>query len=162
LQDNINIYIWCNKEQIPKYLEYYVSKLGCSFDIIKWVKTNPVPTYNNKYMSDTEYCLYFRKAGFCKPQNYKDGSTLFTHPINKKDKNLYNHPTIKPIEIIDRLIRNSSKEGDLIFDPFMGSGTTGVSALKHNRRFIGCEIDKDYFNGSLQRIRNTLDHSLAA
>ena len=80
----------------------------------------------------------------------------------EKDKNLYNHPTIKPIEIIDRLIRNSSKEGDLIFDPFMGSGTTGVSALKHNRRFIGCEIDKDYFNGSLQRIRNTLDHSLAA
>jgi len=162
LQDNINIYIWCNKEQIPKYLEYYVSKLGCSFDIIKWVKTNPIPTYNNKYMSDTEYCLYFRKAGFCNPQSYKDGSTLFTHPINRKDKNLYNHPTIKPIEIIDRLIRNSSKEGDLIFDPFMGSGTTGVSALKHNRRFIGCEIDKDYFNGSLQRIRNTLDHSLAA
>ncbi len=162
LQDNVNIYIWCNKEQIPKYLEYYVSKLGCSFDIIKWVKTNPVPTFNNKYMSDTEYCLYFRKGGYCNPQNYEDGSTLFTHPINRKDKNLYHHPTIKPIEIIDRLIRNSSKEGDLVFDPFMGSGTTGVSALKHNRRFIGCEIDKEYFNGSLQRIRNSLGHSLAA
>lgn len=162
LQDKTNIYIWCNKEQIPKYIEYYVSKQGCSFDIIKWVKTNPIPTYNNKYMSDTEYCLYFRKGGFCNPQSYKDGSTLFTHPINKKDKNLYSHPTIKPIEIIDRLVRNSSKEGDLIFDPFMGSGTTGVSTIKHNRKFIGCEIDKEYFNTSLQRIQNTLDPLLAA
>lgn len=162
LQDNINIYIWCNKEQIPKYLKYYVSELECSFDLIKWVKTNPVPTYNNKYMSDTEYCLYFRKGGFCNPQSYEDGSTLFTHPINKKDKNLYSHPTIKPIKIIDRLIRNSSKEGDLIFDPFMGSGTTGVSALKHNRKFIGSEIDKEYFNTSLQRIQNILDPLLAA
>ncbi len=162
LQDNTNIYIWCNKEQIPKYLEYYVSKLGCSFDLIKWVKTNPVPTFNNKYMSDTEYCLYFRKGGFCNPQSYEDGSTLFTHPINRKDKNLYNHPTIKPIEIIDRLVRNSSKEGDLVFDPFMGSGTTGVSALTHDRRFIGCEIDKEYFHNASLRIKNTLDQPLAA
>jgi len=66
------------------------------------------------------------------------------------------------VEIMDRLVRNSSKEGDLVFDPFMGSGTTGVSSLKHNRRFIGCEIDKEYFTGSLKRIEENLEHPLAA
>lgn len=152
LQDKINIYIWCNKEQIPMYIDYFVTQKNCKFDIIKWVKTNPVPTFYNKYISDTEYCLYFKKGGFCNPSNYEDGSTLFQAPINTKDKKLYKHPTIKPIEIIDRLVRNSSKKGEIVFDPFMGSGTTGVSALKHNRDFIGVELDKEYFEISKSRI----------
>ena len=152
LQDNINIYFFCNKAQIPMYLEFFVNELNCSFDIIKWVKTNPVPTFSNKYMSDTEYCMYFRKKAYCKPQSYKDASTLFHSPINTKDKKKYKHPTIKPLELIDRLVRNSSKENDLIFDPFMGSGTTGMSALKHNRKFIGVELDKEYFEISKNRL----------
>lgn len=63
----INIYIWCNKTQIPSYFNFYVNKLGCKFDILCWHKTNPLPTYHNKYLSDTEYCLYFRKGGYCNP-----------------------------------------------------------------------------------------------
>jgi site-specific DNA-methyltransferase (adenine-specific) len=128
LQDKINMYFWCNKKQIPMYLDFFVNKLGCSFEIIKWVKTNPVPTFYNKYMSDTEYCLYFRKRGYCNPQSFEDGGTLFQHPINIKDKKLYDHPTIKPLSITEKLIRNSSREGETIFDPFMGSGTTGVAS----------------------------------
>jgi len=155
LQDKINMYIWCNKSQIPFYLDYFVIKMGCNFDIIKWVKTNPMPTYHNKYMTDTEYCIYVRKGGYCNPENYQDGSTLFQAPINTKDKKLYKHPTIKPENIIDRLVRNSSKENETIFDPFMGSGTTGVSALKHNRKFIGVELLKEFYNISKNRIVNS-------
>lgn len=59
LQDKTNIYIWCNKKQIPFYLNYYVTERGCSFEILKWVKTNGIPNFNNKYITDTEYCLYF-------------------------------------------------------------------------------------------------------
>lgn len=58
----INCYVWCNKAQIPDYLDFFVGGLGCSFDILIWWKTNPPPTCNNKYLSDKEYCLYFRKG----------------------------------------------------------------------------------------------------
>ena len=52
----VNIYIWCNKEQIKDYLDYFSD---CAMDLITWHKTNPVPTCNNKYLSDTEYFLFF-------------------------------------------------------------------------------------------------------
>lgn len=60
---NINLYIWCNHKQIPMYLDYFVNKLGCKFDILIWNKTNAVPTFNNKYLTDKEYCLYIRRGG---------------------------------------------------------------------------------------------------
>jgi len=64
------------------------------------------------------------------------------------------HPTVKPIPLMDYLIQLCSNEGDLIIDPFMGSGTTGKSALKLNRNFIGVELDSDYFEIAKQRIFN--------
>lgn len=90
----INCYIWCNKAQIPQYFDFFVDKLKCSFDIIIWHKPNTPPTFYNKWMSDKEYCLYFRKGAWCMPENYKDASTVFTHPTNAKDKKLYGHPTV--------------------------------------------------------------------
>lgn len=152
---NINAYFWCNKIQIPKYFDFYVNKLGCKFDILRWEKTNPLPTYSNKYLTDTEFCLYFRKGGYCQPQSYEDAKTYFVAPINAKDKKLWKHPTIKPIEIIERLVKNSSKENDTILDCFMGSGTTGVACKELNRNFIGIEINKEYFDIAKERIDNT-------
>ena len=58
-----NIYIWCNKKQIPMYLDYFVTQKGCSFEIIVWKKTNAMPLFSNKYLSDKEFCLYFRRGG---------------------------------------------------------------------------------------------------
>jgi len=152
LQDKINMYIWCNKAQLPIYLNFFVTQRGCSFDLIKWVKTNPIPAFYNKYISDTEYCIYVRKGGMCMPNNFEDGSTLFLEPINVRDKKEYGHPTIKPINMIKRLIRNSSKKGDIVFDPFMGSGTTGDASLELDRKFIGIEINKKYFITAKDRI----------
>ena len=156
LQNNINMYFWCNKIQIPRYLDFYVNKHKCKFDILFWTKTNPLPTYSNKYLSDTEYCLYFRKGGYCMPQSYDDARTFYQAPINAKDKKLYNHPTIKPVEVVTRHIRNSTKEGALALDPFMGSGTTGVACRDLGRNFVGIEIDETYFNIAKGRIENEL------
>ncbi|QOY53398.1 site-specific DNA-methyltransferase [Candidatus Sulfurimonas baltica] len=150
----INMYIWCNKAQIPTYFNYFIDGLGCSFDILKWVKTNPIPTFYNKYTTDTEYCLYFRKGGLCMPKNMEDASTLFLDATNAKDNKKYAHPTVKHLEHIERLIRNSSRENDLILDPFSGSGTTAVAALNLGRNFIGAELDKTFFDTSVSRIKN--------
>lgn len=148
-----NIYLWCNKMQIPDYFNFYVNKHKCKFDIICWHKTNALPTYSNKYLSDTEYLLYFRKGkGKCFPQSYEDAKTFYIAPINHKDKKEFGHPTIKPLDITEKLIRNSSKENQIILDCFMGSGTTGVACKNLNRKFIGVELDENYFNIAKQRI----------
>lgn len=154
IMKNINIYIWCNKKQIPKYFDFYVNRHKCKFDIICWHKTNALPTYSNKYLSDTEYCLYFRKGGNkCKPQSYEDAKTFYLSPLNQKDKKLYNHPTIKPLELTKKFIRNSTERGDLVFDPFMGSGTTGVACKKLCRDFIGVELVSEYYTIAEDRIK---------
>ena len=150
-----NIYIWCNKKQIPDYFNFYVNKYKCTFDILVWNKSNALPTYSNKYLSDCEYLLYFRKGkGKCFPQSYEDAKTVYQAPINIKDKKLYGHPTIKPLDFTEKIIRNSSKEEQTILDPFMGSGTTGVACKKLNRNFIGIEINEKYYEIAKRRIEN--------
>lgn len=153
LMSNINIYFWCNKTQIPRYFDFWVNKLGCKFDILVWNKTNALPTYSNKYLTDCEYCLYFRKGGSnCKPLSYEDAKTVYIAPLNHKDKKEWGHPTIKPLDFTEKMIRNSCPEGGLVLDPFMGSGTTGVACKRNNRNFIGCEIDPNYFEIAQKRI----------
>ena len=63
---------------------------------------------------------------------------------NSADKKAYGHPTIKPLGIIKNLIENSSNEGNIVFDPFMGSGTTAVASIALKRHYIGCEINEEY------------------
>jgi site-specific DNA-methyltransferase (adenine-specific) len=99
--------------------------------------------------------LYFRKgSGKCFPESYEDAKTFYIAPINHKDKKEFGHPTIKPLDITEKIIRNSTREGQLVLDPFMGSGTTGVAALNNNRNFIGIELDEGYFNIAKNRIEN--------
>lgn len=150
---NINVYFFCNKAQIPQYFKVYVDKLKCKFEILTWHKLNALPTYYNKYLSDTEFCLYFHKGkGKTKPMSYEDAKTFYLGHINHKDKKRYGHPTIKPLELIEKLIKNSSNEGDLVLDPFMGSGTTAIGCINLKRNYIGFEINEDYYKTSIQRI----------
>lgn len=154
-----NIYIWCNHKQIPMYLDFFVKKNDCSFDIIIWNKTNPTPLFNNKYMTDKEYCLYFRKNGYCNPIDYEHAKTVYYQPLNVKDKKVFNHPTIKPSNIIRNLIENSSLQGDVVFDPFSGSGTTCVVSKELNRNFLGIEIDEYYHRISIDRLNGISGNS---
>lgn len=159
---NINIYIWCNHKQIPEYLDFFVNQQKCKFDVLIWNKTNAVPLYNNKYLTDKEYCLYFRKNGYCNPQSYEEAKTVYYMPINIKDKEKYKHPTIKPLSIIKNLVKNSSNEGDIILDCFSGSGTTCVACKELNRQFLGIEIDPEYYRISLDRLEGiTADGQLS-
>ena len=151
----INIYIWCNARQIPMYIKYFNLQLQCKLEVVIWGKTNPIPLFSNKYMNDKEYCLYFRKDGYCKPKSYEDAKSIYISKANVEDKKKYQHPTIKPLELIRRLIRNSSKENDLVLDCFLGSGTTAVACVLENRKYIGFEINKKYFDIANKRILET-------
>lgn len=153
---DINVYFFCNKKQLPQYFDFYVSKMKCKFNILFWYKPNAMPTYFNKYLNDCEYLLHFYKGNsHVKPECYEDAKTCFISPINIIDKNKWGHPTIKPVELVEKIIKNSTSEGDLVFDPFMGSGTTGVACKNTKRKFIGSEILEKYYNVAKERINDT-------
>ncbi len=113
----INIYIWCNKEQLHQYFDYFENK-NCLFEVLIWNKTNPIPLVNNQYITDKEYCMYFRERGCRIEGTYETKKTVYTSQTNVEDKKKYKHPTIKPLKIIKNLIINSSKEGDIVLDCF--------------------------------------------
>lgn len=153
----INIYIWCSQKQLPIFYKYFVEKKKCNWNLLCWHKTNPTPTCGNKYLTDTEFCLFFREKGVKVYGEYATKKTFYVSTKNLEDKKLYNHPTIKPLEVIQNIIINSSNEGDIVLDPFLGSGTTAVASKMLNRKYIGFEINKDYFEIAQKRIDDTLN-----
>ena len=139
IMSRIYIYIWCSKWQVEPILKHYIDK-GCNFDILTWHKTNPLPTMNNTYANDTEYCILAREKGTELYGTYDTKKKYYVTGLNQADKELYKHPTIKPLQIIKNLIINSTKENDIVLDCFCGSGTTCV------------EIDKEYWKIANDRL----------
>ena len=149
---NINIFIWCNKEQIRDYLNFFM-EYDVSFEILTWHKTNPTPLTKNTFLPDTEYCLYFREKGkVLLNDGYELKSKYYITSTNKDDKESFKHPTIKPLEIIKKQILHTTQENDIVLDCFCGSGTTCVAAKELNRRFIGMEINLEYYKIACNRL----------
>ena len=152
----INIYIFCSQKQIPQYIDYFVNKRQCNWNLLSWHKTNPIPACGNKYLNDTEYILFFREKGVRLFGSYQTKRTFYTTLRNQQDNIRYGHPTVKPCQIIQNFIVNSSNIGEIILDPFIGSGTTAVACIKENRKYIGFEINKEYFTNAQKRIEEEI------
>ena len=157
IMKKINIYIWMSKFQIPEYLNYFVNKKA-SYEFILWIKPDAMPLHNCKYNSDKEYCLYFRKEAYCQPKDNYSAKTYFLRNKNIQDKQLYGHPTCKPVDMIKILIENSTHEGDLVFDPFLGSGTTCVAAWQLKRKYLGIEKNEGFYKTAVKRIEEEKKH----
>lgn len=118
---------------------------------IEWIKTNPVPLNSkvNYLTNSREIAISATKGG--KPKFYSEyDNGIYRFPIYQgKDRC---HPTQKPVKLFEALIRKHSDEGDIVLDCFLGSGTTAVACQNTNRRFVGCEIDRDYYQKALERI----------
>ena len=151
----INLYVWCNKRQLRQYIDYFEDR-GCTTECLTWHKTNPIPTCNNKYLSDTEYLLFFREPGVRLYGTYETKRKWYVSAYNKTDKERYGHPTVKPLEIVRNIIGNSAPRGGdpVILDPFMGSGTTAVAAVELGLHYVGFEIEPNYVAVAEQRIRS--------
>lgn len=131
---------------------------------ITWQKTNPPPNIACKAFTHSTETILWAKKDLKKSKytfNYnlmkelndnkqmKDvWTTSLTKPSEKKQGK---HPTQKPLEILNRIILASTKENDLILDPFCGSSTTGIAAVKLNRRYIGIDNEKEYLDLSIRK-----------
>ncbi|MFX1311730.1 MAG: DNA-methyltransferase [Promethearchaeota archaeon] len=147
------------------------------FDIINdivWFKPNAPPNLSCKYFTHShEIVLWARKSEKSKHtfnyenmkfwNNQKDKlknkdkqmRSVWSIPLIPKDeKEFGKHPTQKPLELLNRIIIASSKEGDWILDPFMGSGTTGIVCSILNRKFIGIDINKEYLDLAIKRYKD--------
>lgn len=144
-----NIYLFCNKNQLRQYFEFF-KDFNC--DLLVWHKVNPIPTVNNRYLSDLEYIFFAREKGVKIYGNYETLSKVYTSQINKKDKQLFEHLTPKPLPLIKKLVENSSKENDIVLDCFMGSGTTAVACKETRRHFVGFEIEPKWHKVANDRI----------
>lgn len=107
---------------------------------VVWDKLNTMPTFGDCELVWTNV----------KRNSVKKVTREYNGLIGKEEKR--EHATQKPIKIVTYLLENYTKVGDTIFDPFMGSGTTGVACMQMGRNFIGCEIDENYFKIAERRI----------
>nr|DAV13088.1 MAG TPA: adenine-specific methyltransferase [Bacteriophage sp.] len=145
-----SIYIFCGIGQVSTIRAKLV-QLKLSTRLCIWEKTNPSPMNGDKlWLSGIECCVYgkFPKATF----NQYCKNSVFRFPCGRNKI----HPTQKPLPLISYLIESSSNEGDTVFDPCMGSGTTGEACLKLNRKFIGCELNTTYYLAAKEWIENAL------
>ena len=116
-----------------------------------WDKGNKI--MGQCYMSQFEYILFFRKGKHKKINNCGTSDILSIPNKKMKDNDGKNyHDTEKPVELMKILIENSSNEGDLVVDPFVGIGAVPIACKELNRRFGGCEIDKKYFDITEKRL----------
>jgi DNA modification methylase len=116
-----------------------------------WVKTNPKPNMSGRGPGvGYEFVSSFWCGGGHTSWNGGGKAGVFTH----NGKTMKAHPTEKPLSLMRELIQLFTNPGDVIFDPFMGSGTTGVAALECGRRFIGAELDAGYFDKAVKRMED--------
>lgn len=135
---------------------------------IAWFKVNPPPNLSCRYFThSTETIIWAAKN--------KNSRHFFNYPLMKKMNNnkqmlsfwsikapcsaekIYGkHPTQKPIELLDRIVLASTRTGDIVLDPFSGSGTTGIAAIREGRQYIGIELEEEYLKVSIKRIKDAL------
>lgn len=149
-----NMIIFCSNLQIAKIITFFNSH-GLKTDVLVWKKSNPAPMCNGKYMSDLEYIIrvYDKGSPFNNDVSIKWKRKCKVYPIMTSKNKL--HPTQKPLELMEELIVTHSFKNQVVIDPFMGSGTTGVACRMHKRDFIGIELDKHFFEIAESRINGT-------
>lgn len=150
-----NMLIFCSNRQISKIMGWFENyDKNLSVTLLTWVKTNPIPTANNCYLSDLEFCIHVKGSGATinndVPFDYK--RKAYISKLVTIDRF---HPAQKPDELLKRYLMVHSNENDVVLDCFMGSGSTGVMCKKLNRNFIGIEITDKYFDIAQKRINGT-------
>jgi site-specific DNA-methyltransferase (adenine-specific) len=123
--------------------------------LIEWLKTNPVPLNSKRnYLTNSREIAISAVKGSNPTFNSSYDNGVYNAPICHEKGRF--HPTQKPLGLISDLVKKHSNPGDSVLDCFSGSGTTAVAAGLLGRSFTGCELDKEYFKKSSERIRRTL------
>ena len=150
LKQGCHAYIFTNVLNLTEMLNVSQQVGFQLHNLLCWEKNNCTPS--QYYMKNCEYVLFLRKGKAKWINNIGDSKTVhqFKNIIGNKT-----HPCEKPVDLMKYYIANSSQCGDIVFDPFCGTGSSMVAAKELNRNYIGFEIDKQYFDITKERLKNT-------
>lgn len=155
LKPDSHAYVFTNSMNMEQMLTASRNAGFKLHNILVWEKNNCTPS--QYYMKNCEYVLFLRK-GNAKWINHIGGSKT----VHKFDNIIGNkkHPTEKPVELMKFYIENSTNPGDIVLDPFMGGGSTGIACLETGRHFVGFEINEEYFKIADDRISEAKNSGL--
>lgn len=158
-----NIFAFTSYNLLGKWHEAF-DKEFYTFQFMVWHKTNPAPKiFKAGFLNSCELiiCCWNKKHtwNFTKQNEMHN---FIESPICMGKERWQNpkHPTQKPLKLLRHIIKLSTNPGDVVFDPFMGVGSTGVAALELKRKFIGFELEQEYFNASKKRLNNNVQQNL--
>ncbi len=161
LDKNGSLVIFCSYRFISHICDKIQGLGGVVKDVLVWQKTNPMPrNIGRRYVQDMEFAVWAVKRKqskwvFNKPDNQPYRRAFFQTPtLLGRERTA--HPTQKPLALMKEIIAIHTNRGDLILDPFMGTGSTGLAALTEGRSFIGCEREKQWFDIAAERLKDYL------
>lgn len=150
-----NLFIFTSYNQLGRWYNCLDHRFDTS-NFMVWHKTNPAPKiFKAGFLNSCEMIFTcWNKKHTWNFISQAEMHNFVESPICMRPERLGNpkHPAQKPVSILMKMIEIASNENDIVFDPFMGVGSTGVAALRLNRKFIGIEIDSTYFNAAKERI----------
>lgn len=156
LKPNGSIIIFCSY----LFMSFLIKELEINDidvkDVLIWRKTNPMPrNVNRRYVQDMEFAIWGVKRGGKWTFNKKDDkpylrSMFETSVVSGSERTI--HPTQKSLKLMEEIIEIHTNKDDVVLDPFMGSGTTGVACLKHGRKFIGVEVSDKFYDLAINRL----------
>lgn len=155
-----NIIIFTGYNQIGAWHEAFDKEFS-TFQMFVWHKTNPAPkVYENGFSNSCEFIIFLWNKGHTWNFSTQESMHNFYEcPICSYPERIREpfHPTQKPIQLINHFIEIASNENQIVFDPFMGLGTTGVSAIRKKRKFVGSDIDAQYVDAANKRIQKIIN-----
>jgi len=152
------------KNKFSDFLNAKRKPMKTNEDICIFYKRQPI--YNPQYWESTPYTRWNSQEAVDRQTNYgshkrnvvkSDGKRLPTTVLKFNRVERPTHPTQKPVDLLEWLIRTYTNEGDLVLDNCMGVGSTGIAAVQQKRRFIGIELDETYYNAAVEKITAVFD-----
>lgn len=159
LSPNGNIFIFCSYNILGEYHKVFNPAFD-TFQFMVWHKTNPVPNFRkSSFLNSCELIVSCWNKGHTwnfttqkEMHNFIECGICMGSERIKDENGKSLHPTQKPVKILEKIIKIASNENDVVLDCFNGVGSTGEAALKLNRKYIGIELDKKYFDATKKRL----------
>ena len=138
---------------------------------IAWEKPNPPPNLSCRYFTHSTETILWAGKSECSRHTFHYAAMREANAGRQMksvwrmkapagaEKRHGRHPTQKPLELVERCLLASTNPGDLVLDPFLGSGTTGVAAARHGRRFVGMEMDPSYLETARKRVVDEINET---
>lgn len=155
LVDGGPVLSFAGDQTLCDFMTRYVNEKFQVKQILIWDKINSGPPFQSPWWRYSYEMIIHASNGdpTYVNTNARDRDVLRFNSISTNQHFSKNHPAEKPVELVEYLIKSVTDKGDVVIDPFMGSGTTGVAAKNTERNFVGIELDKQFYNTAVRRMQ---------